>query len=112
MGACLMRPVACVAISLMCLAAEPAAAQSVTSKQALRDAAFAPSPLVRYQTGEVRIGQEPGGPVDTLRINSASRTWLPARGQADDRALDVTLVRTWPEAFAATTTNGIQFDVS
>ena len=112
MGVCPMRPVAWGAISLLCLAASPAAAQSFAQTNALRDAAFAPSPLVRYQTGEILLKQDARGSVDSLRINSASRLWLPARGQADTRAVDVTMIRTWPEAVSGTTLSGLQFDVS
>jgi hypothetical protein len=112
MGVRVMRTMAWGAISLMCLAAAPAAAQTRVSKsaQALREAAFAPR---TYKSGEIRLKQAPDGAVDSLRVNVASALRLTAGLPiADSRTLDITLIRTWPQAFSLATDSGLEFDVS
>jgi hypothetical protein len=124
------------AISLMCLSvAAPAAAQD-----ALRNAVFAPrtaaaaiDPGARfvehdsyvpgagpriYQSGELQLKQAKGA-VDSVRINIAGALRGPgglplnlAHGQFDARSVDVTLIRTWPQALSLATDSGLAFQVS
>ena len=96
---------------------------------ALRDAAFADKlidretyvegkgPVVR-QSGSVTLAQSPKGRVDSLRIHVDAALNLPAgvpldltRDDFKARDIDVTLVRSWPEAFSGSTET-FMFDLS
>ncbi len=127
------------ALGLATLAGGSAAAQSIafldapdisyelSTREALKDAAFAPTsqavaidPSARFvereafkvgegpvfwQSGEVRLSHREDGPVDSLRINLGGVLRTPGgvplnleRASAKNDRFDVTLVRSWPRA--------------
>lgn len=131
-------------------AAGGAAAQSISpvpditfdlsTREALKDAAFAPTsqavaidPSARFvereafkvgegpvfwQSGEVRLSSRENGPVDSLRINIGSVLHTPGglplnleRGSPENDRFDVTLVRSWPRAVSFSS-DKLAFDIA
>lgn len=78
----------------------------ISSRAALKDAAFAPvraaavdlaEARVSWESTEVRLSHRADGPVDSLRVNIGAAPYIPGLAPEKDR-FDVTLVRSWPNA--------------
>jgi hypothetical protein len=104
-----MRLCAHFAIALGLVAAGGAAAQP-SDHDRLKDAAFARSASVVWQSSEMRLPGSVDGPVDSLRIKLGSQLRLPGVGPGEDR-FDVTVVRSWPRAVSFDS-DGLAFDIA
>lgn len=104
-----MRLCAHFAIALGLVAAGGAAAQP-SDHDRLKDAAFARSASVIWQSSEMRLPGPVDGPVDSLRIKLGSQLRLPGVGPGEDR-FDVTVVRSWPRAVSFDS-DGLAFDIA